>query len=137
MAYAKQHPEQIASLTVMSAHPGLKSEEERRLRWDSDQAWAQLLLELPIDDFLLRWYDQPIFKSFQPDLSMRKQHHVPSLAKALLHYSLAKQPVYGIDRILVGERDTKFRALYRNPIVIPNAGHMVHLENPKSVARFL
>ena len=137
MAYAKEHPEQAASLTVLSAHPGLKSEAERRARWKSDQAWARLLLELPIDDFLLRWYDQPIFKSFQPDLSMRRQQNVPGLAAALLHYSLAKQPVYEIDRGLVGEWDPKFRALYRYPIIIPNAGHVIHLENPKSVARFL
>ena len=137
MAYAKEHPEQIASLRVLSAHPGLKSEEERRLRWESDQAWAKLLLELPIDDFLLRWYDQPIFKSFQPDLSMRKQQNIPDLAAALLHYSLAKQPVYDIDHGLVGEWDTKFRALYRRPIVIPNAGHVIHLENPQFVARQL
>lgn len=137
MAYAKEHPEQIASLTVLSAHPGLKSEEERRARWESDQAWAKLLLELPIDDFLLRWYDQPIFKSFQPDWSMRRQQNVPDLAAALLHYSLAKQPFYEIDRALVGERDAKFRALYKHPIVIPDAGHAIHLENPKSVARFL
>ena len=135
MAYAKKHPEQIASLTVLSAHPGLKNEEERKLRWESDQGWAKLLLKLPIDDFLLQWYDQSIFKPFRPDLSMRREQNIPGLAAALLHYSLAKQPVYEMDGPLVGERDMKFRALYKNPILVPNAGHMVHLENPEFVAR--
>ena len=134
MAYANKHPERIASLTVISAHPGLNSDEEKRLRWESDRIWADLLFKLPIDDFLVQWYDQPIFKPFRPNLSMRRKQNIPGLAAALLHYSLAKQPVYEIEGVLVGERDLKFRALYKNPILIPNAGHMVHLENPQAVA---
>ena len=134
MAYAKKHPEQIASLTLMSVHPGLRGGEERQNRWKSDQAWAKLLLELPIDDFLNRWYDQPIFKPFIPNLSMRKEQNILGLAAAMLHYSLAKQPYYEIQGVFVGERDHKFRALHPAGIVVPDAGHMVHLENPQFIA---
>lgn len=137
MAYAAKHPEQIASLTLMSSHPGLKSEEEKQKRLASDQEWAKLLLELPIDEFLLRWYNQPIFKTFKPDLAMRKKQNVSGLASALIHYSLAKQPHYEIDHVLIGEKDEKFLALYKNPVIIPNAGHMVHLENPQAVAEII
>ncbi len=134
IGYALRHPEQIASLTVMSAHPGLNTEKERKERLKSDQAWAKLLLELPIEEFLLRWYEQPIFLPFKPDLTLRRHQNVHALKAALLHYSLGLQPKYQIEGVLIGERDEKFKALYERPIIIPDAGHMVHLENPKAVA---
>ncbi len=137
MSYALKHPEQIASLTIMSAHPGLKTEDEKQKRLQTDTEWAKLLLELPIDEFLLHWYDQSIFKNFKPDFTMRNKQNVPGLAAALIHYSLAKQPRYEIDHVIVGDRDEKFRALYKNPILVPDAGHIVHLENPKAVAEII
>lgn len=135
--YAAQHPEQVASLTIMSAHPGLKTEQERRARWQQDQKWAQMLLERPIDEFLSLWYSQPIFQSFKPDLKKRRQQNIPALAKALLHYSLAKQPLLDLKNVLVGERDEKFRSLFQNPMIIPDVAHAIHLENPKAVAKIL
>jgi 2-succinyl-6-hydroxy-2,4-cyclohexadiene-1-carboxylate synthase len=137
MSYAAEHTEQIESLTVMSAHPGLKSEEEKRARLEKDEEWAKLIFELSIDEFLIRWYNQPLFKPFKPDLSMRRHQNIPSLAAALIHYSLGKQNCFTIDGVLVGERDEKFRALYKNPILISNAGHMIHLENPMAVAQII
>lgn len=133
MQYAKKHREKIASLQIISAHPGLKSKKEKKERLIHDQKWADLLLELPIDEFLLRWYDQPIFKPFVPDLTMRKKQNISGLRSALLHFSLGHQERFEIQSAYVGERDTKFLSLYQNPIVIPNAGHMVHLENPKAL----
>jgi 2-succinyl-6-hydroxy-2,4-cyclohexadiene-1-carboxylate synthase len=137
MMYAKKCPEQIASLTLLSAHPGLKTEAEKEKRRESDAAWAKNLFELPIDEFLIRWYHQPLFHRFKPDLSMRRKQNREALAASLLHYSLANQPRFEIDRVLVGERDLKFRTLFKNPVVIPQAGHPVHLENPKAVAEEL
>lgn len=137
MGYAAKHPEQIASLTIMSAHPGLKTQEEKQKRLQTDTEWAKLLLELPIDEFLLRWYDQSIFKNFRPDFTMRNKQNISALAAALIHYSLANQSRYEIDHVIVGERDDKFRELYKNPILIPNAGHIVHLENPQKVAKII
>ncbi len=128
---------QALSLTLLSVHPGLKTEKEKRERLKSDAVWTELLLKLPIDEFLFRWYDQPIFKPFKPDFSMRRIQNVEGLAKALMHYSLAKQEHFEIDHGVVGERDVKFRAFYHHPILIPNAGHMVHLENPKAVAEII
>lgn len=136
MAYAAKHPERIASLILISAHCGLASEEEKQKRWIKDSEWAKLLLELPIDEFLSRWYDQPLFHPFKPDLRMRRRQNPQLLAKALLHFSLAKQPRYSTDEalILVGERDEAFRKLYPEAEIIADAGHMAHLENPKAVA---
>lgn len=129
--------EKIASLTLLSVHPGLKTDKEKEERWQSDLAWAKLLLELPIDDFLKHWYHQSLFMLFKPNMTKRREQNVEYLAKALLAYSLAKQPLYDIDRVAVGEKDIKFRALYQNPIIIPNSTHAVHLENPKAVAQLI
>ncbi len=136
MRYAAEHPERIESLILISAHPGLTSEDEKKERLLSDAKWAKLLFDLPIDEFLHRWYDQPLFHPFKPDFTMRRMQNKEALAAALMHYSLGKQPRHSTNKalVLVGERDSKFRSLYSNPIVIPNAGHMVHLENPKAVA---
>lgn len=132
---ALRHP--ALTHTLLSIHPGLKTDEEKQARLKSDQNWADLLLQLPIDEFLNRWYDQSIFKPYKPDLKARRIQNVEGLAKALMHYSLAKQDRFEIDGVLVGERDAKFRALYENPVVIPDAGHMIHLENPKAVAEII
>lgn len=137
VAYARRHPAQIASLTLLSTHPGLKTAKEKQSRFEIDSQWEQLLHQLSIDDFLSRWYDQPIFKPYCPDLKMRREQNIPNLARALMHYSLSKQEFTDLDGVLVGENDLKFRALFRNPIVVPNAGHMVHLENPQFIAQML
>ncbi len=129
--------EKIASLTLLSVHPGLKSEEEKQKRLMSDTKWAHLLLELPIDEFLSQWYDQPLFKSFRPDFSMRNKQNKNDLAKALIHYSLAKQSHFKMNDVLVGARDEKFCALHTNPLIIPDSGHQIHLENPRAVAEVI
>jgi len=96
----------------------------------------KMLLELPIDEFLKRWYDQPVFQFYKADWSMRKKQNVQDLAKALIHFSLGLQTRFELDdaNVLIGEWDSKFRALYRHPTLIPSSGHVVHLENPKAVA---
>ncbi len=139
MQYALRHPKRIEKLLIASAHPGLTTEEEKAKRLASDGAWAKLLLESPIDEFLKRWYDQPLFAGFKPDFSMRRNQNIRALASALMHYSLGRQPVLNIEKALhvVGERDKKFRALYPNAAIIPDAGHAVHLENPKAFATII
>lgn len=136
MAYASLYPEQVDRLILISTHPGLSSEDERNKRLAHDMKWAALLEQIPLADFLKLWYGQEIFAGFEPDLKDRLRHDPHLLAKALVHYSLAKQPVYAIERALhiVGENDHKFKKLRPQADVIPNAGHMVHLEQPKLVA---
>lgn len=141
MGFASRYPNRIAALILLSAHTGLP-ENERSERLKIDQTWAQALLELPIDEFLNRWYDQPIFKTLDQKRmrTMRRQQNVSSLAKALVHYSLGRQPIYDPKGyFLVGELDAKFRDHYRdrNPLVIAQAGHAIHLEKPADVAHHM
>lgn len=136
LEYARKFPRRIASLTILSAHPGLQTLQEKKQRLKEDLNWAEKLLRLPIDEFLSQWYDQPLFQSYRPDFSMRRNHDPKQLAQTLLHYSLAHQLFYKPEHALylVGENDLKYRTLYPEAKVIPNAGHSIHLENPKSVA---
>lgn len=94
---------------------------------------------MPLADFLSEWYEQSIFGNFKPDFSKRLQHNPNWLAKALIHFSLAKQSYIEPKNalILVGEKDEKYRKLFPDAAIIPNAAHMVHLENPSAFAQFL
>lgn len=137
LQYARKFPEKIASLTILSAHPGLHTPQEKKIRLQEDAKWAEKLLRLPIDDFLSQWYDQPLFQSFKPDFSMRRNHNSKALAATLLHYSLGTQDFYQPKKALylVGEKDEKYRSIYKRADLIPSSGHIVHLENPKAVAK--
>ncbi|EKE08582.1 MAG: hypothetical protein ACD_17C00091G0003 [uncultured bacterium] len=137
MQLQKRHSERIASLHLLSTHPGLITDEEKKQRWNDDRAWAEKLQQLPIDEFLIQWYDQAIFNSFTPDLGMRRRQNISGLVSALLHYSLAKQSRFEIDGVIVGEKDEKFRSLFQKPVLISGAAHMVHLENPKELSLLL
>lgn len=142
LQYAIQNPHRIASLTLLSAHPGFKTEEEKRKRLEKDTHWANLLQTLSIDAFLKLWYSQPLFQTLQPNWDRRRQQNPKELAQALLHYSLGKQihclPFLPKNtQALIGEWDVSYHTLYPNPIFIEKAGHSLHLENPQAVAHFL
>lgn len=124
----------IASLTLISTHPGLQTEEEKSARWQSDLEWAKLLHDLPMEQFLKKWYAQDLFGGFYaPRLKQNKKELIASF----LHYSLAKQTYTPLDYVLVGERDQKFRSLFKHPVLIHNAAHAAHLQNPEQVACIL
>lgn len=150
LRFALQHPERIKSLTLLSTHYGLETDEQKRNRLAADRIWIQKLNSLPFDQFLQEWYAQPVFSSLQtkPDLlkqiiAMKKKS--ADLAKALEYWSLGHQPCYRSAllqfpkpiRILYGEQDHKFAALYAGwpqAIAIKEAGHCLHLETPEAVA---
>lgn len=134
VSFANANPEKIATLTLISTFTGKATPN----RVESDQIWAQKILH-SFDDFLKEWYDQPIFAGFTPDLTMRKQQNPTSLAQTLLHYSPAKFPLIPPKNAcyVVGERDVKYRKLYPNAIIVPNAGHMVHIEQPEAIANII
>lgn len=145
LQYADKFP--VASLTLISTHLGLKSEEEKKKRRESDQKIAQELIEMPIDQFLKRWYDQPLFRSLKNRrdlLSLRKTQNPQELAKALCAFSLGRQSDYsgGLPentRIILGEWDDAYRKQYEHipHELVLNSGHAIHLEQPDALARLL
>lgn len=134
LSYANANPEKIATLTLLSTFTGAPQSN----RFELDQMWAKKMVH-SFDDFLKEWYDQSIFAGYTPDLTMRKKQNPTNLCKALLHFSLAKlHPEPSPNALyIVGEKDQKYRELYPDAIVVPNSGHMVHLEQPEYVAQII
>ncbi|MBI5273150.1 MAG: alpha/beta fold hydrolase [Chlamydiia bacterium] len=135
--YALRYPSHVESLCLISTHPGLAIEEERKERLQKDAAWAELIRQLPIEEFLKRWYDQPLFAGFAPDFATRRHQSIEGIALAFLHYSLGtREVVFHPGAIeIIGEKDRKFRDLLPNALMISGAGHAVHLENPGMLAQ--
>ena len=138
MQYADRFPERIDTLTIASAHFGYADPKEKKARYAIDLAWAKQFLENPIDEALRSWYDQPLFQTYPVNMEKRRQQNKEGIAMAFTHYSVAKQDVLQPrDALyLVGESDRKYRELYKcvPHEVILNAGHAIHLENPKAMA---
>lgn len=157
-----RHPDLFASATLIGASPGLSEPAERAARARRDEEWARLLDEEGLDTFVAAWEALPIFAT-QAGLPapardaqrrIRASHDARGLARSLRVAGLSRMPDYrpqlgGIDvpvRLVVGERDRKFRALAvemaeRLPgsslTVVPGVGHNVVLEDPAEIAGLL
>jgi 2-succinyl-6-hydroxy-2,4-cyclohexadiene-1-carboxylate synthase len=132
---------------IVSAHPGLESEEERAARRAADAEWAARALQMDWPDFLKAWNAQPVLGGAAAGmadrrlLSTRKQE----VARSFMDWSLgAQEPLW--ERLseikvpvlwVVGGCDEKFRKLGERAVsgipvaegvVIENAGHRVPWE---------
>ncbi|MDB9509628.1 2-succinyl-6-hydroxy-2,4-cyclohexadiene-1-carboxylate synthase [Kamptonema animale CS-326] len=135
-----------------SASPGLRHKSEREQRLQADLHLAQKLKTSDFKDFLLNWYNQPLFKSLKdrPDFEQlieRKLDNNPiELAKSLRNMGIGNQPSLWEELennqipmlLLTGEYDDKFIAINTEMAslcpkakleVIPKTGHNIHLEN--------
>jgi 2-succinyl-6-hydroxy-2,4-cyclohexadiene-1-carboxylate synthase len=137
----------LAPSVIFSAHLGLSSESERKERWKIDSKWIEMLKTKPLSEFYEAWYAQDLFTSlkgnrplFEEMMQRRKNQDPKLLAKTLENHSLAHDPPYPLFPELLfayGEKDLKFRDLYltlQSAVKIKNAGHVLHLENPKACA---
>lgn len=150
LALKAHFPSAFDKTIILSGHPGLSDEKERVERWKKDLYWIEKLKELPFQEFLHLWYQQPIFASLQKDqkqleaiIERRLKQNREGLIALLHNFSLAKTPLYPLHPqtlFVCGEEDLKFRALYHTlpPFVktkvLANAGHILPLENPKGCA---
>ncbi|MEG3976515.1 2-succinyl-6-hydroxy-2,4-cyclohexadiene-1-carboxylate synthase [Microcoleus sp. herbarium8] len=145
-------PERFEKVVLESASPGLKSEKERSHRLQSDLQLAQKLENSNIKDFILNWYDRPLFKSlkkspkFDQLIETRLANNRLELAKSLRNLGTGNQPSLWEKLtenqipilLLAGEDDEKFQAINAeiaslcpaaSLAVIPKAGHNIHFEN--------
>ena len=150
-----RQPQVYSGAILIGAHPGLRDEEEKKLRVISDERWASRFFSEDWKTLLQDWNSQNVFQSSsaQENIRIEAEFSRASLALALRNSSLGRQqdlrPLLGSLSIptlwIVGEEDHKFKALYselealRLPlshfIEIPHAGHRVHLDQPEALNR--
>jgi 2-succinyl-6-hydroxy-2,4-cyclohexadiene-1-carboxylate synthase len=142
------------ALIVLSAHPGLQTQQEREERMKSDQVYSDKLLNHPFEDFLTDWYAQPVFQSLtknpsalQALVKRRMKEKAQNLSQVLLQMSLAKQPLIQDfpcpTLFLYGEKDLKYRDLYAK---LPNTvsvcevqgcGHTLLIDNAPMCSKII
>lgn len=139
---------------LISVHPGLSTEEERKARRISDAEWSAKALSMNWTDFLKAWDEQEVFLK-RPD-SLQDRHllqpRAQAVARAFNAWSLGEQedlrekvsvlscPV----TLITGEQDrkysslgTEFSFLKAEHHRIPEAGHRTLWENPEEVLPLL
>ena len=145
-------PERFEKVVLESASPGLKSEKDRSHRIQSDSHTAQNLENSNIKDFILSWYDRPLFQSLKKSpkfdrlIEARLANNPLELAKSLRNMGTGNQPSLWAQLaqnqipllLLVGEYDNKFTTINTEIAnlcpaatlnIIPKAGHNIHFEN--------
>ncbi len=120
---------------IVSAHPGLESEEERRGRVSADGEWARRVREEDMGDVFAAWCAQPMVKAGRgPGDIAELERHREAVARSFEIWSLGVQeslwarlreirvPILWI----TGERDEKFTALGKRAVsTIPDASHEI------------
>ncbi|MEG4216636.1 2-succinyl-6-hydroxy-2,4-cyclohexadiene-1-carboxylate synthase [Microcoleus sp. Pol14C6] len=145
-------PHRFEKVVLESASPGLKTEKERSHRIQADLHIAQNLENSNIKDFLLNWYDRPLFKSlknspnFDKLIETRLGNNPLELAKSLRNMGTGNQPSLWEKLaqnqipilLLAGEYDDKFSTINTEIAslcpaarleIVPKAGHNIHFEN--------
>lgn len=160
LALAAARPDVCRSLALISATAGIADPAERASRQRADAALADEIAQLGLHRFVEHWTSLAMWHSLRerlgPDdwaasIRQRLGCHPLGLANSLraagtgsmtpLWDELASIEVPTL--VLCGELDTKFVGLGRaladritnsELVVVPNAGHAVHLEQPDACA---
>ena len=145
-------PDRFEKVVLESASPGLKTAKDRSHRLQSDLHTAQKLENSNLKEFLLSWYDRPLFKSltkspnFDRLLEARLANNPIELAKSLRNMGTGNQPSLWAQLaqnqipllLLVGEYDDKFITINTEIAnlcpaaslkIVPKSGHNIHFEN--------
>lgn len=155
LAFALKYPERVAALILESASPGLETEAEQMTRRKNDAALAEDILLRGIPWFVSMWENIPLFatkrnipeEKRQAERNRRLAQNPKGLAASLKGMGTGSQPSYWpfLPQIIVpvclltGEFDQKFTSIAQRmntsllnaqAIVIENAGHTIHMEQP-------
>lgn len=152
-------PERVWALVLEGSSPGIEDARERAARRESDWALAEAVERDGVMAFVDRWQELPLFASQArlPEAarhSLRRQrlrNNPIGLANSLRGMGVGVQQPLWADLpklaaptlLLVGAEDHKYRCLAHRmatlmpnarAVVVPGAGHAVHLEQPETFA---
>jgi 2-succinyl-6-hydroxy-2,4-cyclohexadiene-1-carboxylate synthase len=156
------HPDSVRRLVLISGSPGLRTPAEQIERQQSDEHLAQEIIQVGVSQFVSKWLSNPMFAnlvSTEGEIKDRLRNSVDGLVSSLTMSGTGSQQSLW-DRLselsmpvllIVGENDQKFRQINSEMknlissqtelVTIQNAGHAVHLEQPKQcvsvIANFL
>ena len=154
---ALQSPNKVTALVLISGTAGIDSETDRMTRRDSDARLASRILDIGVPAFVEEWLALPMFAGLTEktaDIPERLRNSAQGLADSLIHAGTGTQtPMWeSLSRLtmpvhlIAGESDEKFVAqaqrmhqLIPESVlhIVPNAGHIVHLEQPEIFASIL
>lgn len=139
------NPDFWDAAVFVSAHPGLANSQERALRLQNDQHWAERFLADDWEKLMLEWNANPVFGGHkQPFAKEEAAFDRKKLARQLVNWSLGNQEplVPRLKKlgkpllILAGQQDTKFCLVtdqfrdFAQVKLIPESAHRVPWEQP-------
>lgn len=152
-------PDRLRRLVLIGASPGLADPGERARRRLDDERLADEIEDSTIEEFAQRWARTPVLAGLpeaeQERARADRLRNTPAgLARALRGLGTGVLPSLW-ERLgeleipvslVVGERDEKFRRIAEamagsiprhELVVVPGAGHAVHLEAPEAVSQII
>ena len=159
LALALDRPDLVEALVLISASPGIADERERARRRADDEQLALDVERDGLDAFLERWLAQPLFESLPREAAgidaRRRGNSVERVTHQLRALGQGAQPSYWhrlaelrMPVLLVtGAYDRKYQEIAARmataigdnarTVIVPDAGHALHLEQPAAVASLL
>lgn len=156
LSFAIAHPEDMKGLIIESSSAGIKNDDERKKRYETDLQLAEYIENHTMEEFIEFWSDQELFNTqrrFSNDKlkKLKKKKYTNSkigMVNSLRGFStgimlplqdqLKKIPVKAL--LITGDLDSKFtginarvakRFLKAKHKIVRNSGHNTHLEESK------